>query len=307
MLVEPTQAEFGRAYDAGEPQVVWTRLVADLETPVSAMLKLSAGRSNCFLLESVEGGAVRGRYSIIGIEPDLIFRAFGERAEVNADPRNRRDAYETMAEPSLDALRRLIAESRIKLPEELPPMAAGIFGYLGYDMVRQMEDLGPANPDALGLPDAILIRPTTIVIFDSVKDELTIVTPVRAAAGVGAELAHARAVDRLTAVVDALDTPARQVGRRPRGRPRHAGHLEHAARALSRDGQRAPRNTSPPATSSRSCCRSVSRRRSPCRPSRSTARCAGSTRRPISTTSTSAASRSPARAPKSSSASVTAR
>ena len=61
MLIEPALDEFARAYGSGQAQVVWTRLVADLETPVSAMLKLSAGRANCFLLESVEGGAVRGR------------------------------------------------------------------------------------------------------------------------------------------------------------------------------------------------------------------------------------------------------
>src|SRR5262245_51982196 len=126
MLIEPTVSEFARKYDAGEAQVVWTRLVADLETPVSAMLKLSAGRANCFLLESVEGGAVRGRYSIIGIEPDLIFRAFGSRAEVNADPKSARDRYEPMAEPTLQALRRLIGEARIHLPERLAPTPAGL-------------------------------------------------------------------------------------------------------------------------------------------------------------------------------------
>jgi anthranilate synthase component 1 len=207
MLIEPAVSEFARAYAAGEAQVVWTRLVADLETPVSAMLKLSAGRANCFLLESVEGGAVRGRYSIIGIEPDLIFRAYGSKAEVNADPKSGRDHYEPMPEPTLKALRRLIGESRIHLPAGLPPMSAGIFGYLGYDMVREMEELGPPNPDPLGFPDAIFIRPTTIVVFDAVKDEITIVTPVRPARGVNADLAHSRAFDRLTAVVDALDTP----------------------------------------------------------------------------------------------------
>jgi anthranilate synthase component 1 len=207
MLVEPALADFARVYDSGVAQVVWTRLVADLETPVSAMLKLSAGRSNCFLLESVEGGAVRGRYSIIGIEPDLVFRAFGERAEINADPKGGKDRYEPLAEPSLQALRRLIHESRIHLPEELPPMSAGVFGYLGYDMVRQMEELDAPKPDPLGFPDAILIRPTAIVVFDAVRDEITIVSPVRPAKGVSAELAHSRAIDRLTAVVDALDTP----------------------------------------------------------------------------------------------------
>jgi anthranilate synthase component 1 len=137
----------------------------------------------------------------------MIFRAFGAKAEINNDPKAARHTYEPMPEPSLLALRRVIRESRIRLPASLPPMAAGVFGYLGYDMVRQMEELGAPNPDPLGLPDAILYRPTTIVIFDAVKDELTIVSAVRPAQGMRAEQAHARAVDRLMAVVDALDTP----------------------------------------------------------------------------------------------------
>jgi anthranilate synthase component 1 len=208
MLVEPAADLFARAYDAGEAQVVWTRLVADLETPVSAMLKLSQGRANTFLLESVEGGATRGRYSIIGIEPDLVFRAFGDRAEIDADPqRAQPDGFAPTPEPTLAALRRIIAESRIRLPRELPPMSAGIFGYLGYDMVRLMERLPTEKPDPLALPDAVLMRPTAIVVFDSVKDEITIVTPVRPKRGQTAEQAHARAVDRLTRVVDALDAP----------------------------------------------------------------------------------------------------
>jgi anthranilate synthase component I len=215
MQIEPAAADFARTYQAGEAQVVWTRLVADLETPVSAMLKLSAGRANCFLLESVEGGAVRGRYSIIGIEPDLVFRVIGDRAEIDRDPKSGDSRYEPAGEPPLDALRRLIQQSRIGLPETLPPMAAGIFGYLGYDMVREMEELGPPNPDPLGLPDAILIRPTVIVVFDSVKDEITIVSPVRPAPGIGAEQAHARAIDRLSAIVDALDAPLDKSGDTP--------------------------------------------------------------------------------------------
>lgn len=207
MLVEPAETDFARVHGAGKAQVCWTRLVADLETPVSAMLKLSAGRANCFLLESVEGGAVRGRYSIIGIEPDLIFRTFGERAEINRNARTTREAFEPLPEPPLTALRGLIEESRIELPEDLPPMAAGIYGYLGYDMVRQMEELPSPNPDPLGFPDTILLRPTVIVVFDSVRDEITVVTPVRPSADVSPATDYARAIDRLTEVVEALDMP----------------------------------------------------------------------------------------------------
>ena len=172
------------AFPADRPTVVWTTLVADLETPVSAFLKLAEGRPNAILLESVEGGAVRGRYSILGLAPDVIWRCQGAQAEINRRALTQPDAFEPCAEPSLQALRALIAESAIDLPPGLPPMAAGIFGYLGYDMVRLMEKLAPAKPDPIGVADAILVRPTIVVVFDAVRDEITLVTPVRPATGV---------------------------------------------------------------------------------------------------------------------------
>ena len=204
-VIEPGFDAFEERYRLGAAQVVWTRLVADLETPVSAMLKLAEGRPNSFLLESVEGGAVRGRYSMIGFAPDLVFRANGDRAEINRTPETLPDGFQPCDEPTLAALRRLVNESHIDLPEGLPPMAAGVFGYMGYDTVRLMEDLGPANPDVVGVPDSVFIRPTLMVIFDSVRDEVTVVTPVRPAADLSAKAAYARAVDRLNEVVDGLD------------------------------------------------------------------------------------------------------
>jgi anthranilate synthase component I len=207
MHIEPTVETFAVRYAAGEAQVVWTTLVADLETPVSAFLKIAGLRPRSFLLESVEGGAVRGRYSIIGLEPDVIFRVDGRQARINALPQAQPDAFTVLDEPPLTALRRLIEESSIALPEVLPPMSAGVFGYLGYDMVRLMEDLAPPQPDPIGIPDAILVRPTVILVFDAVEDTITIVTPVRNKPGVGTKTAWARAVERLSAVVDALDKP----------------------------------------------------------------------------------------------------
>jgi len=169
-------------------------------------LKLGGGKPMSFLLESVEGGEARGRYSIIGLEPDLIWRANGTRAEINRTPR-KAEAFAPLNEPPLQALRTLIKESRIALPHHLPPMAAGVFGYLGYDMVRLMEELPPPNPDPVGIPDAIMVRPTLVVVFDAVKDALTVVTPVRPEKGVDAKSALTRAIERLSAVVDALDRP----------------------------------------------------------------------------------------------------
>jgi anthranilate synthase component 1 len=207
MQIEPSANIFAERYVRGEPQVVWTTLVADLETPVSAFLKIADGRPMSFLFESVEGGAVRGRYSIIGLDPDLIWRANGVCAEINRSPRQAPDGFVACREAPLPALRSLIAESRIALPDSLPPMAAGVFGYLGYDTVRLMEELPQPNPDPIGIPDAILIRPTLVIVFDAVQDSIIVVTPVRVEANVTAEAALARAVERLTQVVDALDQP----------------------------------------------------------------------------------------------------
>jgi anthranilate synthase component 1 len=207
MDVLPDVSAFTARYSAGEAQLVWTTLVGDLETPVSAFLKIAGGKPNTFLFESVEGGAVRGRYSIIGLDPDLIWRTKGTRAEINRKALSDLSAFEPCKQPPLESLRALVEESKIDVPHSLPPMAAGVFGYLGYDMVRLMEKLPAPNPDAIGIDDAVLVRPTLIVVFDAVKDAMTVVTPVRPESGVSAKAAHARAIERLEAVVDALEKP----------------------------------------------------------------------------------------------------
>jgi anthranilate synthase component 1 len=205
MQVEPAFDDFAETYGRGEPQLVWTRLVADLETPVSAYLKLAGRRTNAFLLESVEGGAARGRYSMLGFDPDLLFRADGAEAAIARAPALHQ--FEPCPGDTLSALRELIAASRVAVPPGLPPMAAGVFGYLAYDTVRLMEELPPAKSARIDVPDAVLIRPRVVAIFDSVKDELTIVTPARPEPTVGARAAYDRAVDRLINAVDELDRP----------------------------------------------------------------------------------------------------
>ena len=199
---------FAARYEAGEPQVVHTRLVADLETPVSAFLKLREMSPHAFLLESVEGGAVRGRYSLIGLKPDLVWKVEGDRAFINrtalADVNG---PFAQEEAPPLASLRALLDESRIELPEDLPPMSAGLFGYMGYDMVRLIERLPEPNPDALGVPDALMIRPTVMAIFDAVRDEVVVVTPVWPEPDVSAKTAWSRAQGRLDEVVERLSRP----------------------------------------------------------------------------------------------------
>jgi anthranilate synthase component I len=214
MQIEPQASAFTKTYARGEPQVVWTKLVADLETPVSAFLKIADGKRMSFLLESVEGGAARGRYSVIGIDPDAIWRANGTQSEIERVPRTKQ-RNSSRTHPPLETLRSFIAESRIALPDSLPPMAAGVFGYLGYDMVRLMEKLPAPNPDPIGIPDAILVRPTVVVIFDTVEDMITIVAPVRPSSSVSAKTALARATERITAIVDSLDRSLDQEAANP--------------------------------------------------------------------------------------------
>ncbi len=206
--VLPSFDAFQERYATGTSQVVWTRLVADLETPVSAYLKLCAGKPMSLLLESVEGGASRGRYSIIACDPDLVFRATGNSADLNAAPATGEAGFAPAGAPTLEALRTLLNRSRIDLPAELPPMAAGVFGYMGYDTIRLVERLPNAKPDDLGVPDSVLIRPTVVLVFDTVKDEMIVVTPVRVEGkACSAKDAYSAAIARLARVVGALNVP----------------------------------------------------------------------------------------------------
>jgi anthranilate synthase component I len=200
-------SDFAAIYERGEAQLVVERMVADLETAVSAHLKLARLGGPIFLLESVEGGAVRGRYSMIGVRPDVIWRAHDGRAEINRDALADGEAFAPEPLPPLQSLSALVAESRVPQPEGMPPMAAGVFGYLGYDMVREMERLPEPKPDLLGTPDAIFVRPTVMVVFDSVRDEMVIVTPVRPRPGVTARMAEEAARERIDAVIGCLEQP----------------------------------------------------------------------------------------------------
>ncbi|OAN79269.1 anthranilate synthase component I [Sulfitobacter sp. EhC04] len=205
MTLTPAFEDFAKGYGAGENQIVFTRLAADLDTPVSLMLKLTGAAENAFVLESVTGGEVRGRYSIIGMKPDLIWRCRGESSAVNRAARYDADAFEEMPGNPLDVLRGVIAESRINLPDDLPQAAAGLFGYLGYDMIRLVEHLPNVNPDPLGLPDAVMVRPSVIAVLDGVKGEVTVVSPAWVSDGQSARAAYAQAAERVMDAVRDLE------------------------------------------------------------------------------------------------------
>jgi anthranilate synthase component 1 len=201
MQLSPSFAEFEAAWNAGRNQIVWARLAADLDTPVSLMLKLGDARADTFMLESVTGGEVRGRYSIVGMKPDLIWQCRGEQSRINREARFDPQAFADLPGHPLETLRALIAECRIDMPEGLPAVSAGLFGYLGYDMIRLVERLPDVNPDPLGVPDAVLMRPSIIAVLDGVKGDVTVVSPAWVGSGLSARAAYAQAAER---VMDAL-------------------------------------------------------------------------------------------------------
>ena len=200
------------ALAAGQPALVWRRTIADTETPVGAALKLFEPERGDFLLESVEGGAVRGRYSLIGINPDLVFRAKGPVCEINREWRINRAGFAALPGDSLAELRALVASCRIDVPPALPRALACLVGYFGYETIGLVEKLPRAPESPLALPDMLFVRPTLIVIFDRLGDELFCIAPVWPGDGSAEELLDA-AEERIDAALRRLAGPPPAPGR----------------------------------------------------------------------------------------------
>ena len=225
VALNPSFEAFEAGWNAGQNQLVYARLAADLDTPVSLMLKLADAQKNSFMLESVTGGEVRGRYSAVGMKPDLIWECRGDTARINRQARFD-ESFEPLPGHPLDSLRALIGESHIDMPEGIPAVAAGLFGYLGYDMIRLVEKLPGGNPDPLGVPDAMLMRPSVVAVLDGVKGEVILCAPAWAGAGLSARAAYAQAAER---VMDAL----RDLDRAPAAAARDLGEAEAVGEARS--------------------------------------------------------------------------
>ncbi|MED7677185.1 anthranilate synthase component I [Rhodobacteraceae bacterium IMCC15231] len=206
-MITPDLNNFSRQYALEKSQVLFTRLAADLDTPVSLKMKLAGDQKNAFMLESVTGGEVRGRYSIIGMKPDLIWKCQGNESFINRDARFDDEAFIAVQAPPLEALRALLAESFIDLPEDLPQASSGLFGYLGYDMIRLVEDLPDMNPDPLALPDAVFLRPSVVAVLDGVKGEVILVAPVWYDPAISAKAAYAKSAERIQDAMRDLERP----------------------------------------------------------------------------------------------------
>ncbi|TMM49964.1 anthranilate synthase component I [Qipengyuania marisflavi] len=209
---------------AGRPALVWRKVVADCLTPVGAAAALMVDGRGDFLLESVEGGEVRGRYSLLGLDPDLVFRASGETAETNPSWQTDREGFKPSENGALAALRALVEQCRCDVPDDLPPVLACLVGYFGYETIGLVEKLPRAAHDPLGVPDMLFVRPTVILVFDRLTDEMICVAPVwpGVASATGQAIEHAG---------DRIDETLRQLA--GTALPLSAGGTNHPEPALT--------------------------------------------------------------------------
>lgn len=184
-------------------RLIVRRRIADTETPISALLKLGADEPGHFLFESIQGGHQLGRYSFIGVKPELWWRVVDGRAETSRDA-SFSDIL-TVSEDPLEDLDRFTSEALASCEETLPPMASGAFGYLGYDMIRYFEPVGPKPADVLSVPEAVLVRPMVVLIFDHLYQELILVG--RVSTSLYGDEAEAKTQAALDEVEHLLDEP----------------------------------------------------------------------------------------------------
>jgi len=201
------RADAVAALEAGHPALIWRQQLADLDTPIGAALKLIEPGRGDFILESVEGGNVRGRYTYIGLAPDLVFRAEGNQAAINRKWLNNREAFVDDPVDTQAALRNLVAECRMELPEGLPRSLACLVGYFGYETIGLIEDLPRPPENPLELPDMLFVRPTLILIFDRLEDRLHLVAPIWHSGDEGADKAVDKAVERIETAAARLAAP----------------------------------------------------------------------------------------------------
>jgi len=175
-IIYPKKSDFLKRTKKQNNQLLWTTLKSDLDTPVSTYLKLCNKKTNSFLLESVQDGTYRGRYSIIGFDPDIIWKCKNGIAYRKIIQKNIGKFIKEKLSP-LKSLQDLINSSKIKLPTHLPPMSAGLIGYLGYEIIEQYETLPHRKKNSINVPDGFFIRPKTLAIFDDIKNEITLINP----------------------------------------------------------------------------------------------------------------------------------
>jgi len=191
----PDLKTFAECARRGNVVPVCKPVLADMLTPVSAYLRLARNRPYSFLLESVEGGERVGRYTFLGADPYMVLRVRGQQVEMENERKQRRRGR------LLDVLRSITSAYRPVPVPGLPPFAAGAVGYLSYDLVRQFERVPEPPPDDVGMPEAVLMFFSNLLVFDHVKHQIFIISNVFTGEGKSSPeakyLAAARQIERM--------------------------------------------------------------------------------------------------------------
>ena len=193
---------FIKNYKSGIAQIIQKEQIADIETPVSTLLKLSKNEKYSFLLESVEGGDQRGRFSLLGCDPDLIWEIKDKKVKIKS--LNKKLDLSFISKKPIQSLKELINFSKIKRELDEPPFPV-LVGYLGYPMIQLMEEIQLKNPDEINIPDAVMIRPKLVAVFDNIKDTINIMTPIYPNKNIKPELAFSNAKKYLDNAIKRLN------------------------------------------------------------------------------------------------------
>ena len=186
------------------PQILSHQIVADTETPVSTLLKISKNEKYSFLLESVEGGDQRGRYSLLGCKPDIIWKVKNGKVSIKSNCKYIKDNVNVDLNP-IQSLRNILQLSKIKRDFNKTPYPV-LVGYLGYPMIQYMEKIILSNPDTLNIPEAVMIRPKIVAVFDNIKDTIDVMTAIYPEKNIKAEIALKNAEKLIKESIEKLNT-----------------------------------------------------------------------------------------------------
>ena len=186
------------------PQILSQQIIADTETPVSTLLKISKNEKYSFLLESVEGGDQRGRYSLIGCKPDIIWKVKSGKISITTNCKYIKDNVSADLNP-IQSLRNILQLSKIQRDFNKTPYPV-LVGYLGYPMIQYMEKINLSNPDTLNIPEAVMIRPKIVAVFDNIKDTIDVMTAIYPEKNIKAETALKEAEKLIGKSVEKLKT-----------------------------------------------------------------------------------------------------
>lgn len=214
-MLHPSFDEFSQKAKDGNVIPVYREILADMETPVSAFRKIDHG-AHAFLLESVEGGEKWGRYSFLGSNPGLVFKAKGSTAEVITEAGSQSYAIE---QDVLESLKAILSRYRPVRDNELPRFYGGLVGFLSYDAVRQFERLPAMTKDDLNLPDAVFLLPETLLIFDNLSHRIKVVCNALVTEPTSRRLreAYTDASEKIETIIETMRRPLEVRHERGRG------------------------------------------------------------------------------------------